>query len=197
MLTNLFFNTPWWLPTLLIGAGVVLFWNGNRRQEGRLRNVGLGLIAVAVALCAVSYLVDTDLEKCVKRSKALVYDVEKQDWAGMQAILDPHCTVSVLNSEQIYTSRDAIIGGAKAAVDRFGVKNVRVFSAAAEQTDTLITVTMGVLSDHENAGVGTINTSWQLEWQQSGDHWSLVRITNLKIGNATGDAASAQFPKPR
>ena len=59
-----------------------------------------------------------------------------------------------------------------------------------EQNDSLITVTLGLLSDHDNAGVGTVDTAWQLEWQQSGTQWSLVRIINLKIGNATGDAAS-------
>ncbi len=197
MITNLLFNTPWWLPTLLLGVGAVLFWNGNRRQEIKIRTIGLSLIAAAIVLCTVSYLVDTDLEKCVKRSKALVYDVEKQDWAGMQVILDPHCTVSVLNSAELYADRATIINAAKDGVDRFGVKNVRVFSTNAEQTDSLITVTLGVLSDHDNVGVGTINTSWQLEWQQSGDHWSLVRIINLKIGNATGDSASQQFPRPR
>ena len=196
-MTNLLFSTPWWLPTLLIGVGAVLFWTGNRRQESGVRSVGLALIGLALVVCMVSYCVDTDLEKCVKRSKALVYDVEKQDWAGMQAILDPHCTVSVLNSAELYADRATIINAAKAAVDRYGVKNVRIFSTNAEQTGSLITITLGVLSDHDNVGVGTINTAWQLDWQQSGDHWSLVRITNLKIGNTTGDAASQQFPRPR
>ena len=49
-----------------MGVGVTLFWNANRRQEVRLRNIGLGLIAAPVALVTISYLVDTDREKCLE-----------------------------------------------------------------------------------------------------------------------------------
>ena len=196
-MANLLFDTPWWLLALLAGAGIVLFWNGNRRREDKLRNIGLALIAGAILLGTISYLVDTDLEKCIKQSKALAYDVEKQNWPGMKAILDPYATVGVINSYQVYTNRDAIIEGAKAAVDRFGVKNVRILNTEAEQTGTIITVRMTALSDHDNVGVGTINTGWELEWKKNGEQWSVVRITNLKIGNTSGDAAGAQVPRPR
>src|SRR2546423_173528 len=70
-MTNLLFDTPWWLPTLLAGVGIVLFWNGNRTQETRLRNIGMALMGAAVLVCAISYFIDTDLEKCVKQSKQL------------------------------------------------------------------------------------------------------------------------------
>src|SRR5437868_997147 len=103
-MTNLLFDTPWWLPTLLAGVGIVLFWNGNRRQETRLRNIGMALMGAAVLVCAISYLVDTDLEKCVKQSKQLAHDVEKQDWAGMKSMLDANATVGVINSVIIYTN---------------------------------------------------------------------------------------------
>jgi hypothetical protein len=194
---NLLFNTPWWLPTLLAGAGIVLFWNGNRRQEARLRNIGLLLIALTVVVLSVSYLVDTDLEKCVKQSKRLVYDVEQQDWAGMKSILDPRVSVSVFNAGAIYSNRDETINAAQDGVNWWGVKNVRILRTDAEQTDSLITVHLAVLSDHDKAGIPTINTKWELEWQQTGDTWSLVRITCMQIGNLTGENAGRQFPRPR
>jgi hypothetical protein len=194
---NLLFDTPWWLPTLLAGAGIVLFWNGNRRQEARLRSIGLLLIALCAVVLTVSYLVDTDLEKCVKQSRRLVYAVEQQDWAGMKTILDPNVTVTVFNGGPIYNNRAETINAAQDGVNWWGVKNVRVLGTDAEQTDTLITVRMAVLSDHDKAGVPTINTKWELEWQQTGDAWSLVRITCLQIGNLTGESAGRQFPRPR
>ena len=60
-MTELLFHTPWWLPTLLIGAGVILFWTGNQRQETRVRLAGMLLVLAAAVLCTVSYLVDTDI----------------------------------------------------------------------------------------------------------------------------------------
>jgi hypothetical protein len=194
---NLLFDTPWWLPTLLAGTGIVLFWNANRSGETRLRNIGLLLILFTAILSAVSYFVDTDLEKCVKQTKQLVRDVEQQNWNGMKAILDPNVSVSILNAYQLYSNRDQTINAAKEGVNMWGVKNIRILATTAEQTDTLITIDLGLLSDHDKAPMPTINTGWQFEWQQTGDTWSLVRITNLKIGNTTGETAARQFPRPR
>ena len=196
-MANLLFDTPWWLPTLLAGCGIVLFWNGNRRQETRLRNVGLLLTVVAVAVMGVSYLVDTDLEKCVKQSKELVYAVEQQDWNKMKVILDPGVAVSVLGAGPFYNGANQTILGAQDAVGRWGFTNARVLSTTANQTDTIITVAMSLLTEHDKSPVPTINTAWEFEWQQTGDTWALVRITNLQIGNLKGDAAGAQFPRPR
>jgi hypothetical protein len=194
-MTDLLFDPPWWLATLLIGAGVVLFWNGNRRQETRVRNIGMALVGAAAALLALAYFVDTPLERAVKDTKRLVRAVEATDWNTMRAILDPRTSVSVMNMP-IYDDRDEIITGAKMAVDRYGVKNIRFLSTDAERADTLITITMTLLSEHESIGGRTINTTWQIEWQQSGDTWSMVRIICQKIGNMTGESAGAQFPKP-
>ena len=113
----------------------------------------------------------------------------------MQSILDPHATLSVLNVGEIYTSRDQIINAAKTAVAQYGVKNVRILSTEAKQTDTVITVSMAILSDHDNAAVSMINTGWQFDWQKMGGKWSLVRIVNLKIGNESGDRAASRMPK--
>ena len=194
-LTDLIFDTPWWLVALLAGAGVVLFWNGNRQQETKLRNAGLALLGVAAMVLSISYFFDTPLEKAVKDTKRLVRCVEASDWTTMRSILDPATSLSVLNAGQIYGTRDEIVSGAKAAVERYGVKNVRILSTNAERQDSLITITMTLLSDHELIGGRTINTVWQFEWQQSGESWSLVRITNQQIGQLRGESAGQQFPR--
>jgi hypothetical protein len=103
----------------------------------------------------------------------------------------------VLGGIPLYDSRDEIIEAAKKAVDQHGVKNVRVLRTDSEQTDTVIIVTMFVMSEHENAPVNTITSTWQFEWQQMGEQWSLQRITNMKIGNMQGEAAGRQFPRLR
>lgn len=194
-MTRLLFDAPWWLPTVLAFLGVALFWNGNRRSETKVRNAGLAFVLAAVAVMAVSYFVDTDVEKASNRSKALVRAVEGRDWATLKATLDPLTSLHVLGGIELYGSRDEIIAAAQKAVDQYGLKNVRILNTVAEQTDTVINVTMFLLSEQDTAAAGTITTTWQFEWQQSGETWSLVRITNMKIGNMQGHPAARQFPR--
>src|SRR5438477_1082041 len=133
---ELLFHTPWWLPASLIFVGVVLFWTGNRNGEGRVRNTGLLVLLAAILLMAVSYFVDTPLERAVRQSKALVASVQQRDWNRMKSILDPHTSVTVLNSFDVYNNRDQILAGAQDAVDHFGLKNVLITSTEATQADT-------------------------------------------------------------
>ena len=192
---DLLFDAPWWLPTGLAFLGVALFWNGNRRRETKVRNAGLLFVLAAIAVMAVSHFVDTDVEKATNQSKALVRAVEQRDWATLKTTLDPLTALNVLGGIQLYDSRDEIIAAAQKAVDQYGLRNVRILNTSAEQTDTVIMVTMFLMSEQDTAAVGTITTTWQFEWQQSGETWSLVRITNVKIGNMQGESAARQFPR--
>ena len=195
-MANLLFDTPLWLPAALVFLGIALFWNGNRRQEAKVRNAGLLFVLAAVAVMAVSHYVDTPAETATKQSKALVRAVEQRDWATLKTTLDPLTSLHVLGGIQLYDTRDEIIAAAQEAVDRYGLKNVRILNTTAEHTDTVINVTMFLMSEQDTAAAGTITTTWQFEWQQTGDAWSLARITNVKIGNMTGEGAARQFPRP-
>ena len=198
-MTRLLFDSPWWLPIGLAFLGIALFWNGNRRQETKVRNAGLLFVLASILVLAVSHFVDTDLEKATKQSKALVYAVEKRDWPTLKAILDPATSLHVIGgAAEIYGTRDEIVGGAQAAVDRYGLKNVRILSTTPEQTDTVINITMTIMSEQDFTGGRPLTTTWQFEWQQQGgDTWALTRITNIKIGNMRGEEAGRQFPRPR
>jgi len=195
-MTDLLFDAPWWLPTLLIGVGVVLFWNGNRRQEAKVRNAGLLAVLLGVAVMGVSYLVDTQAEKVEKQSVLLARSVERQDWTTLRNILSANTTVGVGDFGTLYATRDQIVDAAKQAVERYGVKNIRVLSSSFERSPSLITVYMTLYSEHEQSG-RPITTSWQFDWEPSGKDWSLVHITCLNIGNVRGDAAARQFPPRR
>ena len=196
-MARLLFDAPWWLPAVLVLLGVALFWNGNRRQETGVRNGGLLFLLAALLVLAISYYVDTDIEKAEKQSKRLVTAVEQRDWATLKAVLDPLTSLHVLGGIQLYDTRDQIIKAAQQAVDQHGVKNVRVLRTDSEQTDTVITITMLVVSDQDATGGRPITTTWQFEWQQMGEQWSLARITNISIGNMKGEAAGQQFPRLR
>lgn len=194
-MAQLVFDTPWWLPAVLAGLGIYLFWTGNRRQESRVRSAGLGFLAAAVAVLVVSYFVDTALEKAVTRSKQLVRSVEQRDWATMKSILPPGVSLDVLGFAELYGNRDQLIEAARRAVDQYRVKNVRILSTSAEETETLISVTMTIISEQDATLGRPITTNWKFEWQRRGKDWTLEQIHCLKIGDMTGERAARQFPR--
>jgi len=196
-MSELLFDTPWWLPTILAGLGLYCFWSGNRRQEAKVRNAGFALLAAAVGVLLLSYFVDTPRETAVRRSKTLVRSVEAREWATLKANLDPGVSLSVLGFNVLYENRDDLIKGAQLGVEKYGVRNVHVLSTEAEQTESLISVNMSIVSEQESTMGRPVPTSWRLEWQRSGKDWTLVRITCIKIGSLTGETAARQFPVPR
>jgi hypothetical protein len=196
-MTNLLFDAPWWLPAGLIALGIFLFWTGNNRRETKVRNVGIGVVLAAIAVLLLSYFVDTNVEKAVKRTRTLVYSVEARDWATLRNTMGPNVTLGMLGTTDRYGDREQIIGGARAAVDQFGLRNVRILSTNTEASDQLITVTITAMSEQDITQGRPITTSWRLEYQRSGKDWPLVRITCIDIAGRSGEAAGRQFPAPR
>jgi hypothetical protein len=193
-MSELLFDTPWWLPAVIAAAGVVLFVTGNRRVENRLRLAGVSVICIAILLTAVSYFVDTPRETAERRSRELVDAFERGDFPAMAAILHPTTAVTVLNNT-VYASRDQIIENAKEAYQRYGFKSVNVLISNSEQVQTTITVTMTLLSEQSNAYVNTLTSEWQFEWKKTAEGWILTEVRALKIGNASGEQAQGMFPK--
>jgi hypothetical protein len=115
----------------------------------------------------------------------------------MKSLLDPSVSLSVLGFAELYVNRDEILDAAQRGVNEQGVRNVRILSTTAEQTDTLITVTMSIMTEQDRTQGYPITTSWRFEWQRNGKAWSLERITCLRIANMTGESAGRQFPRPR
>ena len=196
-MTELLFDTPWWLPAALAGLGIYLFWIGNRRQESRVRSAGIGLVVAAVAVLGISYFVDTDLEKAVQRSHQMVQSVEQRDWPTLTTILSPRVSLSMFGFRELYGNRKELVDAATETVDRYGVKNIRILSTSTEQSDTLITITMLIMSEQDITQGRPLTTSWKFEWQRAGGAWALEHITCLKIGDMTGERAARQFPAPR
>lgn len=171
MLNRLLFETPWWLPTSLIGLGIAIFLAGNRRQEKRIIITGIVLVLLGISNALVSYFVMTDTEKVVARTKQLVASVSHRDWDTFRSLLDPQTSLDG------YHNRDQLAAGAKATAERIGLKSVRITGFDTEQRDTLIIVDIRAYSEQDAAG--PIMTDWQLQWQNFGNGWLLYSIQPL------------------
>jgi phosphate/sulfate permease len=171
MLTRLLFETPWWLPTSLIGVGIVLFFVGNRRQEKQVMLIGIVLVILGVTNAMVSYFVMTDMEKVVARTKQLVVSVNNRDWETFRSLLDRQTSLDG------YHNRDQLVAGAKATADQIGLKSVRITGYDTQQRDTLIIVNIHAYSEQDAAGPAV--TDWQLQWENLGNGWLLYNIQPL------------------
>lgn len=165
---NLIYETPWWLPTGIAALGFMLFTTGNKRQEAKVRNGGLGLIGLAVLLAVLSYFLDSPREVVIKRTHALVTAVSNRDWPAMEALL--HLEVSVM----IWKGPKEVVEKTKWAAERFELQSIQIASVNAEKPDPSIKVALQVAAGFKDVS-GTI-TNWALEWEQTDRGWLLVHI---------------------
>lgn len=192
--SDLLFDTPWWLPTSIILAGVVLFVSGNARQRLGQRNLGAGLVLLAFGLMLLSWLVETDKEVCLRQSREIVAAVQERKWDNLRNLLDEQVSMGIL-SATIYPNRVDLIKGAQDSVSTYGLTSLTIVSKQARQTQTVITVDLNVLSIQDATMGRPVPSSWQLEWQQNGKQWLLDRISCLKIGDMTNSQMRGTFPQ--
>ena len=196
--TRLLFETPWWLPTVVIGVGAVIFYTANKRGEKKLRAAGLVVAALGVGLALVSQFVDTDEERAVKRTKQLVDSFEKKDWERMRGLLHPRVTLGIANVPvTLYNDRDQIVARAQDAAERYGVQSITVTSLDARQDQTLITVSLTAYSVQEHTGGRPINSTWEFDWLQGADGWALYKIRAISVANQQAEQIQPMFPGRR
>jgi hypothetical protein len=195
MSNELLFETPWWLPTAIVAVGAVLFYTANRRQEVKLRTVGLAVVALGVAVALVSYFVDTPKERAVNGSRRLVQAFADKDWPAMTSILHPKASLSIANLSTLYNDRDQIVAKAREASDRYGLKSATVLGIDARQDQTLITVSIDLLTVQEYTMGKPIRSKWEFDWMESADGWSLYKIRAISIADQQTERIEPMFPR--
>jgi hypothetical protein len=160
---NYIYETPWWLPAGIAILGLILFITGNNRVEKKLRLAGIIVIVLGIALAVTSYLLDSEREKVVKRTRALVKSVEKRDWNAMGTYLHPNVTIAVLSG------RDTVVGAARSAADYSDIREIRITGIDANQNpDETFRTSIRVYAALRE---GNNITDWDLEWEKDGDVW--------------------------
>jgi hypothetical protein len=196
-MSDLLFNTPYWILGALAIVGAALFVIGNNKTDAQMRNIGLGVIALGVLMFVVSWIVDTPEETCVKRTKQLVKAVEKRDWDAFNKLVLPRCQLSILNVPGVsfYRSREEILAGTKDGVERWDVKSVKVFKSEVQTKIDYISVDIDVYSEQTQGYAASLLTSWELDWQETPDGWMCQAVIAKRIGGQSGEQLRRQFPQ--
>ena len=195
--TRLLFETPWWLPTVVVLVGTVIFYTANKRRETKLQAAGVIVAALGIGLAVVSHFVDTDQERAVKRTRQLVAAFEQKDWEGMRSLLHPRVSLGIANSVTRYRDRDQLLAGARDAADRYGFQSVNITSIDSRQDQTLITVSLAVLSIQEQTAGRPITSTWEFDWLESANGWALYKIRAIQVANQQADRIEPMFPGGR
>src|SRR5688572_7149199 len=180
------FHTPWWLPTIFLVVGAVVFYVANNRLDRRNRTIGLIILSLGVLVGVISYFVNTDLEKAEDNTRAIVKAVDEKNWDGLKALLDRSTSVSIAGAVTLYRGPDQIATKAKEASDRYGFKSVDVTGMNSRQDQSLITISVGVISVQDAVGA-PIPSRWEFDYNQASDGWYLNEIRAIEIGRQSGE----------
>ena len=190
---DLLFSTPWWLPTLICGVGIVLFIVANNRQETRLRSAGMIIFAFGILLCVVSYLVETDKEKVERHTHEFISAIIASDWPKVQSLLDPQVEFLKLRGP------DQLVPAIRAAQEHIKVTSAHITSTHIDESPGDITENIGVLSIQEATLQQGAITGWRLDWAPTPDDkdWKLLQIKSLGGQQISADDVESQVPGAR
>jgi len=178
------FQVPWWVIALLAGDGVVFFVVGNRRLNDALRNVGVALVVLGIVWAALSYFVDTDLEKVAGSTRGLVKAVVAQDETAIASTLHPNATAGGWN-------RQDIPPGAAYYAKSLALSGARVMSLTPKRSGRDITEELVVLSEHNGYPVKSV---WQLDWQPlSSGEYKLRVITPIEVAGTSRESIEGGY----
>ena len=195
---DLIFEAPWWLYVAPAVVGAALAVTGARRGDKTLRNVGVGLLLVGVAVYAAGRTVETSQETVTRRSRELVTAVERKDWAALSGYLDPQARLTLMNAGILYDTRDEILTAAKTRVDQAGVSSLNVPRIEPRQEGQLITTEVEVTVFADQSGGRPVPTTWQFVWTRTaGNEWVVRDLEAIAIHTLRGEAARGQFPGKR
>jgi hypothetical protein len=181
-MNDLLFAVPWWLPALLALIGLALFYNGNKTQVLKIRNIGAGLIALAIIWSLVSYFVDTDKEKVEKGTREFVQDAvdgtASGDWSKFKSKLTP-AVVFKLGSGSA-SGDEKVTAAARTGCETVKLKSAQLREVTLDETGTYITVHCEIFTTEEFAA--PIETSsWDFDWVKTNEGWKIQNIRLLKI----------------
>jgi hypothetical protein len=181
-LTDLVLHVSWWVAAMLALAGAGIWYAGNRRLDKTLQRLGIAVFLLAIVLAVLHAIFPSQREQMEKRTRQIVSAIDRKDWNALASLLDPNTALGTA-SAAIESGRDAIVQRTKTVCESKGVKSLWIAGIQSQQTDTLITVSVDVISNQDATLDRPIASSVQLDFEQDGDRWVLQKITILRIAD--------------
>jgi hypothetical protein len=179
--SDLYFQVSWWMLALISVAGIALFFYANRRFDKKLQTISLAVILLGIVLATLRFMIPTAREQVEDHSRDLISAVNKHDWGRFSRLLGNQTVIGT--AERAYVSgRDRIVDLCKREVDHVGLESVYALRVDSQRTQTLITVSLEVMTTQTASQDRPVTSSWQFDFEKSGKDWTLDKITLLRIG---------------
>jgi hypothetical protein len=196
-MSDLLFDVPWWIPTLLAVIGIALMFRGNAQQKSNVRTAGLAVFALAIGWFLLSYLVDTDKEKAQKGTKVLLQSAVDQNWTKFQSMLTPQASVTVQGQPTGVTGAENVKSMAQTGAEAIHLTGASMRSAEAEQDGPFIQIKAQVVSIEEFPQAPTMPSTWQFTWENTPAGWRVREIQLIKLGDLRPEDMKQMMPKGR
>jgi hypothetical protein len=196
-MTDLLFDTPWWLLVALAAVGIILLVSGNRRQQTRTRNFGAGLLGLVILLVLFTLFVDTPKKIARRDSNALVQSAATGDWTKFRSLLAAEADLRLLGSARMYGNAAELTEAAKQGAQSIHLREVHVRSLHVEESDDVVTASLDLLTEQDEAAAPVMESSWQFDFAKGADGWRIREIRAINIGQLDSDQAARMLPKSR
>jgi hypothetical protein len=179
-------HIPWWGAAIIVVGGAVMLWVGIRRLDRGMRRVGFAMMVIGVALGVVTKLFPTDRDRMELRTRQIIEAANNQDWPKFQSLLDDETVVQTLLSD-ISSSPKQITSQVQYRMKIYEVSSLSITHLESTQSDTLITVSVSILSRQSFTQDRPFPSDWQFEYNKSGNRWLLNTVTLLRLGNESAE----------
>jgi hypothetical protein len=142
----------------------------------------------------MSYLVDTDKEKCTKLTKQFVQSVVAQDWKTFDDLLDQNVAFRFEGSAWSIVGKDTLDNALRADISPIGVQSARITGNEARQEAGTVTVHISVWSTQKSTMDQPLNSEWELDWQKSAGSFHLREIRAIRVANLSADEIRGSLP---
>jgi hypothetical protein len=184
-MTTLLTEIPWWVSVGLVFAGFVILTHGNRRSNEKVRAAGLLVVSLAFLLGAARFLIDTDAERCERRTRHIVDAANNHDWAAFQNLLDADTAIDLGNKGARAKGPAEIRKVSEAVAKQVGLEHVVVVSSHTEQSPGLIAMTISAASLQDDTQDRAFSTGWEFDYGPVNGQWHLKLIKLLSMGTET------------
>jgi hypothetical protein len=180
------FHPAFWMPLALAIVGIGVFIYGNNRVNKSVQTAGLGILGLTLAWCVAAYLVQTTVEQCLDRTRAITAAVEAADWPKLKTLLDQNTNV-----EGVVRGPNAIATATQVAAENYGLKDIRILTTNVVSGGNLIDVSFTAMLD----GTRPTTSNWKFQYEKRSDGILLARIVPISIGGVSMDEVRARIPK--
>ena len=175
-MSDILFDTPYWLLGLIAVAAMALFVAGNNRQDKTLKRLSAAAVALGVVLFGLSLAVETEREKVTSLTRNFVSAVEKKDSAAAEKLLHPAATL-------LWMRKPDVVKAIATAADDYGISSINIGSMDVKSTGDTVVAVISVGAQMEKGGYsGAVPSTWSITWVRSpaGD-WQAKYITAIHL----------------